>query len=80
MVKKKNKVIIFALTIALLHHFIGHWLIQNYFIKQLEWGAEFFSSLPAIFLGSTFAVTVYIFLIVWFFGKRFEKGRKMFFN
>ena len=74
----KTKILTFALTLALLHHFIGHMLIQNYLINQLGWGLEFFNSLPSIFLGTTFAVTLYIFAIAWFFGKRFKRGKSLF--
>ena len=77
MVKNKS-LLVFALTIALLHHFIGHMLIQGYLINDLGWGAEFFAGLPSFLLGSTFAVTLYIFLIAWFFGKRFKSGKRLF--
>ena len=73
----KKQILGFAVLIALLHHFIGHMLIQKYLITDLGWGLEFFNSLPGIFLGSTFAVTLYIFLIVWFFGGRFKKGKDL---
>ena len=79
MVKKATKeLLMFAGAIALLHHFIGHMLIQGYLINTLGWGLDFFNSLPGVFLGSTLAVTLYIFAIVWFFGKRFKIGKKLF--
>lgn len=73
---KNKKLLMFAGLVALLHHFVGHYFIQKYLINTLGWGTEFFNGLPALFLGSTFAVTLYIFFIVWFLGSKFKSTTK----
>ena len=64
--KKTTRLILWsAFWIAVLHHFVGHWFLQGMIFSKMT----FFNSLPAIFLGTTFGVTIYIFLLVWFVNK-----------